>query len=344
MEFFKNINAVPTSGNLYVDSFLLATVLPLVLAYTRQVGELCQQLLMWVMAAAARYVHERFNTRVVGEVVADVNVPVGDPLFEGLQKVVFLSPKYNNSSLHSRYGQMVDTEELDETSEKVRSKWWWRALSSRVSSETLTLSGSKDDPLTLNSDVTKDNTTRSIGYECAGIAVNLVFTFTMVKTNIVATAKSNTEKKEAREFIKMRVRAFGASGLIQDKALMADAIKAFLYKELNILDHVIYTYSIRVDSTKASDRIHKWTNCNFLSRRRGIVNYGDSLGFTSGDRVSSFTINVVDGMLENDGKNSACLKWHARQGDRTAADKSDYVYWLKTFQEQMSLACMVSHL
>lgn len=332
--FSSTFQHLSITGNVYLDGVLLAHIVPLVVMYARQLADLFQQLLLWILASVAHTVTSRLNSRVVGTVVCNANVYEHDPLFEALHTAVFASKTFKDNTLHSKYGELIDRE-CDEEVPAAKSKWMWLYRQQEFS-DTIMLSAKKDDPLIINSGRKSHNLIRSALYVCPDEAVKLLFTFTrvsVVKREAKDGDKDDAAKPGMADFIKLRVRAFGDQSMIQNTDYMQAQIKAYLYTELGVMERLKHVYQVKGASMLFTDKLRKFLRRNFLSEGDGTLKYGDQsdvcLVGAPVDCSNTFQLTLDDKAVQNDSDNSRHVHWTPIQSaPMTSRAKPTFRYWM----------------
>ncbi|QKF94574.1 mitochondrial chaperone BCS1 [Fadolivirus algeromassiliense] len=293
------VKASSLTGNTFLDSLILASLVPIIIAYINGVFAFIKLVTGHIFTLVSTYVIDKIKTRLVGKILCVISISESNRMFTCIRDIIFNEKVISdvNSSIFKKITSMTDDEELKK---KYKKMTYYDKFNM-----SLDYSGDKTFILNKNFSITNIET-KIFKYKNYYIKFSLQNDTTKIDKSSIDDEKTESDgNKIMIELVTIN------NNTIKQDIDYAYEVENFLLEKFNIKSSLTYLYSITVLDRTIIGHIASFLRNGFVNHANGKLKYGNNMLCVLNENNVSKTIAnnlIVDLKYKNLGGNEHDLK------------------------------------
>lgn len=262
------LKSLSVTGNVYVDTLILAHLVPIVLSYVSSLSSGLSAVMTSIWSILCHYMGRRISQWAFGTVVCTISVTDTEYIFKVLQEAIFGDPKYQQPVLSANWfaallEAVVDGDNWSNLSGRmIVHDYGGRYYKAKLGATEL--QPLKVAPLYYHEKV--EQRTFAFVDKKTGIRFRLTVKqmASMMPVGEVVSKKSSDVVERSSYAIQLSLRAFGATDRIMDLRtntdLLTSVLNAFLCTRFTLKNRLHFTYALDFGSCDNTVRLRSFTN------------------------------------------------------------------------------------
>lgn len=290
------IKAASLTGNGFIDSLIIASLVPMMIAYVNGVLTFIKLISSHIFKIISTYIIEKIKIRFVGKILCIISISENNKVFSNIRDIIFNENIVSdvNSNLFKKICNITDDDALQKHYEKL----------TYYDKFNLSLDYSGDRMFILNKNFSVTNIdTKVFKYK------NYYIKFTLQNDAIGKSDKTTNQEKEGNKITIELVTI--KNDQLQTEIEYAYEVENFLLEKFNIRELITYVYTISIYDKTLIQHVTNFNSKGYIASNTGALKYGDNKFYKLKDNKNSKSMPnnlIIDLKYKNIASNEDDLK------------------------------------